>query len=144
MGGDPALRESSRLPDFVRDRLPAIRQACRKYHVKSLYLYGSAVTGTFEPGLSDLDFMVEFAPEARSQYNGHPKHCLLGVTMEADGSAYPVNYRALTAELAAIFDGHLTRTEGRAQIDIGTYSCINNEYFKREVDSHKVELYGRQ
>ena len=144
MSGDQALDELPRLPDFVRDRLPAIRQACQKYHVQFLYLYGSAVTGAFEPGQSDLDFMVEFTPAARDRYDGHPKHYFRGMPTQDEGAAYPVNYRALAADLAEVFADRLTYVEGREEIDIGTYSCINNEFFKRTVDSHKIELYARR
>lgn len=35
---------------------------CRKYHVKTLELFGSAADGTWDPALSDLDFLVEFQP----------------------------------------------------------------------------------
>ena len=137
----PASGPSPRLPDFVRDRLPAIRATCRKYQVESLYLYGSAVTDDYVRGFSDLDFMVEFTSTARAVYDGPPEHYLRGA--RKDGSAYPVNYRALTAALAEVFDGYLSQAERRVPIDIGTYSCINNEYFKRVVDAQKIRLYGR-
>jgi predicted nucleotidyltransferase len=37
---------------------------CERYHVKELALFGSAVTGRLKRG-SDIDFLVEFKPEAR-------------------------------------------------------------------------------
>ena len=133
----------ARLPDFVRSRLTPIREACRRYRVERLYLYGSAVTDAYKPGESDLDFMVEFTPEARDHYDGPVEHYFRGIPITGRGAAYPVNYRALSSALADIFADCLTEAEGRSPIDIGTYSCIDNEYFKQAVDSHKVELYAR-
>lgn len=35
-------------------------QACEKFHVKALYVFGSVITEDFS-SISDLDFLVEFA-----------------------------------------------------------------------------------
>ena len=115
------------MPGFVRTRLIRIREACRQYHVERLYLYGSAVTDRYRPGVSDLDFMVEFTPEARDHYDGPAEHYFRGIPSTGKGAAYPVNHRALTSALADIFADLLTVVEGRSPIDIGTYSCIDNE-----------------
>lgn len=131
-----------RLPRFVRDRLPQIRAACERFHVDRLWLYGSAVSPNYQPRLSDLDFMVVFTPEAGMAYDGPSEHCPFGPPTRP-GSAYPVNYRALRAALRDIFDGCLTETEGREQIDIGSYKFIDNKYFQASVDATKVELYAR-
>ena len=132
------------LPSFVRDRLPAIRAACDKYNVQALYLYGSAVTGAYKPGESDLDFVAEFTPEARTQYEGPPEHCFRGILpSEGGGSAYPPNYRGLTAALTDIFTDYLTQVGGRAPIDVCIYSDITNKYVKEQVNSEKVKLYAR-
>lgn len=37
-----------------------IESLCRKYAVKRLELFGSAVRGEFNPNTSDIDFFVEF------------------------------------------------------------------------------------
>jgi uncharacterized protein len=44
-------------------RLPRqqIEEVCRRYSVRELSLFGSAVSGEFTPQ-SDLDFLVEFQP----------------------------------------------------------------------------------
>ncbi len=131
------------LPRFVRDRLPRIRAACAQFHVDRLWLYGSAARGQWQPDDSDLDFLVDFAPEARHRYDGPDKHYLHGSRPETPlDVVYGVNYRALTSALADIFDGYLTTTEGRAAIDVCTYGSISNRTFKRTVDSEKVVLYG--
>ena len=86
--------------------------------------------------------MVVFAPEASMAYDGPSEHCPFGPPTRP-GSAYPVNYRALRAALRDVFDGWLTETEGREQIDIGSYKFIDNKYFQASVDATKVELYAR-
>ena len=43
---------------------------CRKYHVKSLELFGSAADGTFDFARSDLDFLVEFLPDVPKRIFG--------------------------------------------------------------------------
>ncbi len=42
----------------------AIEEVCRRYGVRELSLFGSAARGEMHPE-SDVDFMVEFEPEAR-------------------------------------------------------------------------------
>jgi uncharacterized protein len=43
---------------------PSLAEVCRRYSVKELSLFGSAVRGEMRPE-SDLDIMVEFEPGAR-------------------------------------------------------------------------------
>ncbi len=43
--------------------LQAIAALCRRYQVRELALFGSALRGALRPD-SDLDFLVEFEPEA--------------------------------------------------------------------------------
>jgi hypothetical protein len=50
--------------DVVERNLVAIYALCREYDVARLDLFGSAATGAFEPGRSDIDFLVEYAPGA--------------------------------------------------------------------------------
>lgn len=48
----------------VVDNLPAIEALCQEYGVVRLNLFGSAATGEFDPIRSDVDFLVEYAPDA--------------------------------------------------------------------------------
>jgi predicted nucleotidyltransferase len=41
-----------------------IAELCRHYQVRELAVFGSAARGELRPG-SDIDFLVEFLPEAR-------------------------------------------------------------------------------
>lgn len=43
---------------------PSLAEVCRRYGVKELSLFGSAVRGEMHPE-SDIDIMVEFEPSAR-------------------------------------------------------------------------------
>ena len=42
------------------EKRDAIAGLCRAYGVKRLDLFGSAATGSFEPGRSDVDLLVDF------------------------------------------------------------------------------------
>jgi uncharacterized protein with HEPN domain/predicted nucleotidyltransferase len=53
--------------EIVERNLPAIAELCRRFGVRRLDLFGSAATGRFDPQCSDLDFLVEFEPEAQGK-----------------------------------------------------------------------------
>jgi uncharacterized protein len=38
-----------------------LRELCRRFQVRRLDVFGSAARGDFDPGRSDVDFLVEFA-----------------------------------------------------------------------------------
>jgi len=47
---------------LVKDHLAAIRELAGRYGVQQLDVFGSVVEDRFDPGHSDVDFLVEFAP----------------------------------------------------------------------------------
>jgi uncharacterized protein len=47
--------------------MEAIRDLCRRYQVRELSVFGSALDDRFTPQ-SDLDLLVEFHPEARAGF----------------------------------------------------------------------------
>ncbi|MCL5996211.1 MAG: nucleotidyltransferase domain-containing protein, partial [Chloroflexi bacterium] len=47
---------------LLQGQLRSVRELCRRYHVKTLEAFGSAVAGGFDPATSDLDFLVQFDP----------------------------------------------------------------------------------
>jgi predicted nucleotidyltransferase len=53
--------------EIIREHQTELEQLCRQFHVKKLELFGSASDGTFDPSSSDLDFLIEFLPEAGSR-----------------------------------------------------------------------------
>jgi predicted nucleotidyltransferase len=48
---------------------PELIELCRRHHVKTLELFGSAAAGTFDPRQSDLDFLVDFLPMPPSAHS---------------------------------------------------------------------------
>ncbi len=48
---------------LIEDNRDALRALCRTFSVARLEVYGSAVDGTFDEARSDVDFLVEFAPD---------------------------------------------------------------------------------
>jgi predicted nucleotidyltransferase len=50
--------------DIIEARRDELAALCRKHHIKSLEIFGSAADGTFDCGHSDLDFLVQFLPIA--------------------------------------------------------------------------------
>ena len=50
----------------ISSRRQELEQLCRRFHVRRLDLFGSAASDDFNPARSDLDFLVEFEPEASS------------------------------------------------------------------------------
>jgi len=49
----------------------AIAAACRARGVSRLRLFGSALTDRFDPDRSDVDFLVEFAPDVADLFDAY-------------------------------------------------------------------------
>jgi predicted nucleotidyltransferase len=47
---------------LAQSELDAITNACRRHPVARLDVFGSALRSDFEPGVSDIDLLVEFQP----------------------------------------------------------------------------------
>ena len=47
---------------LIEQRRSELEELCRRYHVKTLELFGSAADGVWDPMTSDLDFLVDFQP----------------------------------------------------------------------------------
>lgn len=52
--------------DLITDNLEAIRDLCRAYGVRTMHVFGSAATGEFVPGKSDVDLIIQWIDD-RSQ-----------------------------------------------------------------------------
>jgi predicted nucleotidyltransferase len=46
----------------------AIARACERYHVARLRLFGSALTDRSDPERSDVDFLVDYKPDAERTF----------------------------------------------------------------------------
>jgi Predicted nucleotidyltransferases len=100
------------IQELARHRIE-LEQLCRQHHVQQLDLFGSAATGTFRSGESDLDFLVEFQP--------------------LTGGAYADTYFGLLEALEGLF--------GRP-VDLVVASAIRNPYFRQSVERTRALLYA--
>ena len=100
------------IPEVARQK-PELEQLCGRYHVRRLDLFGSAVSGTYRPGESDLDFLVEFHP--------------------LPSGAYADAYFGLLESLEQLF--------GRP-VDLVVASAIKNPYFRQSVEKARAVLYA--
>src|SRR5260370_42201137 len=99
--------------DLIDHRRAELVALCRKHHVKTLEVFGSAADGSFDPARSDLDFLLEFLPAAA----GRPFH----------------GYFDLKEELQALF--------GRPG-DLVMPGAIRNPYFLQAVNHQRRVLYA--
>ena len=101
------------IPRLVDERRRELAELCRRHRVQRLELFGSAAAGRFEPGRSDLDFLVEFQ------------------------SMLPVDYaRSYFGLLHALEDLF------RGPIDLVTIPSLTNPYFVREIERDRTVLYA--
>lgn len=98
----------------VENKIDAIKSLCGKYRINRLELFGSASDGTFLPGESDIDFLVEFLPGAD-----------LGPWM----SRY------------FEFRDELEKTLG-SKVDLVMVTALKNPYFISEVNRTRSLLYA--
>ena len=107
------LIERLNMNTVVSDKISQILQLCRKHNVRKLSLFGSAAKGSFQTGISDLDFLVEFeqmAPVRRAE-----------------------SYFGLMEDLQKLFG---------VSVDLIEPGPIRNPYFEKAVDETKVLLYA--
>lgn len=99
--------------ELVQDNLDAIAQLCVRHRVARLEIFGSAVTGDFEPGRSDLDFLVEFLPGERGGLNDV--------------------YFKLRTGLQQLFD---------RPVDLVERGCVHNAVVAAMIENTKAALYA--
>lgn len=86
---------------------------CRKHLVRRLEVFGSAADGTFKSEKSDLDFLVDYLPEADAQ--------------AADA------YFGLLFDLEDLF---------HRKVDLVMDRAIRNPYFRNGVDQTRQVIYA--
>ena len=86
---------------------------CRKHLVRQLEVFGSAADGSFKPETSDLDFLVDYLPEAFHD--------------PADA------YFGLLFDLEDLF---------HRKIDLVMDRAIRNPYFRAGVDQSRQVIYA--
>ena len=100
------------IPELARHQVE-LEQLCRRHHVQRLDLFGSAAAGTYRPGESDLDFLVEFEP--------------------LPPGAYADTYFDLLEALERLFG---------QPVDLVVASAIKNPYFRQSVEQVRALLYA--
>jgi len=98
--------------DFIREKEAEIFEACRRYKVKSLHVFGSYANGSNHE-LSDIDFIVDF------ERNG----------FEGAFEQFMGFKEALEAVL-------------KRSVDLLTNTRFRNEVFEKEVESSKRLVYA--
>jgi predicted nucleotidyltransferase len=98
---------------FIDDHRAALDELCRRYRVRSLFLFGSAARDDFDPGRSDVDLLVEFK------------------ALPAGG--YADAYFGLREALEALF--------GR-DVDLVALSAVRNPYMKADIERTRTLLYA--
>jgi predicted nucleotidyltransferase len=99
--------------DLIQQNRAALTDACRRFEVARLDLFGSAVTGMFDPAASDVDFLVVF---------------------QGTGKVNAVDrYFGLLSELENLF--------GR-KVDLIDVRAHRNPYFMAEALKHREMLYA--
>src|SRR5688572_3926195 len=63
IGHPRAEHGASIMNAVIESNLEAIRALCREFDVVRLEVFGSAAIDAFDPDRSDVDFLVEYAPE---------------------------------------------------------------------------------
>ena len=105
------------LPNILTDKLPQIKEACHRFGVNRLYVFGSATNTRFSEA-SDIDFLVSFNKKTQSKIFD--------------------NYMALHYYLAEILNRKIDLlTESALQIDV-------NPYFNQTVEQSKVLIFDEK
>jgi len=98
---------------LISDNQEALEKLCRRFRVRRLEVFGSAVRDEFNAQTSDLDFLVEFQDLAATEY--------------AD------TYFGLLEGLQDLFE---------RKVDLVTISAVTNPYFLRSIDRARKLLYA--
>jgi hypothetical protein len=98
---------------LIEEKRQELERVCRRRRVHRIELFGSGVRPDFDPGHSDLDFLVSF--------------------QELDLDEYADAYFGLLEDLQALF---------QRPVDLVVASAIQNPYFRQAVDSSKTLVYA--
>ena len=98
---------------LIEKHIDELNALCKKYKVKSLYVFGSVLTERFNDE-SDVDFLFNFDPEI--DYNNYADY-----------------YFELLEKLKDLF--------GR-EIDLVDERTLRNPYFIKEIEATKQNVYG--
>jgi predicted nucleotidyltransferase len=115
--GGPVGLESSlrikRMIPVVQNSREAVERLCRRFRVRRLELFGSAVGEQFNPETSDLDFLVDFE--------------------ELEPEEYADTYFGLLEGLRELF---------KRNVDLVMVSAVKNPYFLESIERSRTLLYA--
>lgn len=97
----------------LASHLPEIQRVCRDFEVRRLLVFGSAMTPEFDPERSDVDLLVEFAPDA-------------------DLGPWLSRLTRLKAALETVL---------RRGVDVVTPAALRNPYFRTEAEKTLTPIY---
>lgn len=97
----------------IESQRGALEALCRRYRVRRLELFGSAVGESFDPRSSDLDFLVEFT--------------------DLPANGYADAYFGLAEALRELFD---------RDVDLVVLSAVKNPYFRESIERSRTLLYA--
>ena len=97
---------------FIENKIQKLREICKTYDVKSMYVFGSACTDKFNKN-SDIDILVAFKDISIEKYTD--------------------NYFELHYKLEQLF--------GR-KIDLLTENSLSNPYLIKSIEETKQLLYA--
>lgn len=100
---------------LLQIRETELAELCRKFGVDRLYVFGSAVSGQFDPQKSDVDFLVRLADRRPT-------------------GAYAERYLQLAEGLEQLV--------GR-RVDLVTEESIRNPHLRREIEANRQLVYER-
>jgi len=98
---------------LVTEKREGIAEHCRRLNVRRLDVFGSAVTGAFDPEKSDLDFLVEFG--------------------NFNSPGILDRYLDLAESLEELFN---------RKVDLVTIDSVRNPYFRESVEATKESVYA--
>ena len=96
----------------IRTRSTSFEQLCKEHHVRTLYLFGSAVTDHFREEQSDIDLVVEVD--------------------DLDPIVKGEHLIQLWDDLELFFN---------RKVDLLTEASIMNPYLRKSIDATKVLIY---
>ncbi len=97
---------------ILETHLPQIKTLCQEHHVKTLFAFGSVVSGEFNE-TSDIDLLVSFHP--------------------MDYGDYADNYFEIADKLEEVL---------KRPVDLLTEKSLKNPYFIQSVNNSKELIYG--
>jgi predicted nucleotidyltransferase len=96
----------------LEQKLPAVVEACQRFGVARLYVFGSSLRDDFRPGESDIDLLVEFPPD--------------------ESYARVDAYFGLLDELRALL----------GNVDLVMTGAVKNPYIAQAIEDQKQLLYA--